>query len=468
MKKVCLAGAALCLVAGAWGAGVVEARFATADEAPFPMPPVPVWRAPDRAFPITDFGAVAGGEVKNTEAFARAIAACAEAGGGRVVVPEGEWLTGPIHLKSNVALMLADGSRVVFTDDPRDYTPAVPTTWEGVELLNYSPLVYACACTNVAIVGTGTLAPRMGLWRKWFQRPPAHKAFTERLYDWCSRVAPLAERDALALQGSNARPHLLQFNRCRNILLDGFRIRESPFWTIHLYHSENAVVRRLDVYAHGHNNDGIDIEMTRNVIVEDCRFDQGDDAVVLKAGRNQDAWALNRPTENVVVRNCTVVDGHVLLGVGSEMSGGVRNVYMHDCRMVGNALNVFYLKTNERRGGFIENIFMKDCSVEAHGRKPPESVVGIETDVMYQWRSLPTHEVKVTRIRNIVAENVHCNRANHLLMLYGDRRNPIDGVTLKNVTCAKTEQEPLVVVNAENVTVDGVPVPSRPGTSPRR
>ncbi|MBR1870592.1 MAG: glycoside hydrolase family 28 protein [Kiritimatiellae bacterium] len=443
--------------------------FASAPEAPFAMPEIPMWRAAGGSFPVPEFGAVAGGETKCTAAFAAAVdAAAAEPGGGRVVVPAGEWLTGAIHLKSNVELHLEYGAKIVFTDDPNDYLPAVPTSWEGVECINYSPLVYAYGCTNVAITGSGTLAPKMARWREWFKRPPAHMAFTAALYEWCSQVVPLEKRNAVAMEGSNARPHLLQFNRCKNILLEGFSIRESPFWTIHLYHSENAVVRNLDVYAHGHNNDGIDIEMTRNAIVEDCIFDQGDDAVVIKAGRNQDAWALARPSENIVARRLRIRDGHVMLGIGSEMSGGVKNVFMHDCNMEGNVLNVFYLKTNERRGGFIENVSVKDCSVVAKGKRIPTSVVGVETDVMYQWRNLPTHETRITSIRNISAENLSCNMAEHLLMLYGDKRNPIDSVALKNVSCTTVSKESVVCVNAINVSIDDQAIPSHSGSSPKR
>jgi polygalacturonase len=447
-----------CLAALLAACGEGAVATVSAPEAPFPMPEIPVWVSTGRDFPLNDFG----GD------FNKAIEAAAAVGGGRVVVPAGEWPTGAISLKSNVELHLEKDAKVVFSDDPKDYLPAVHTSWEGVELLNYSPLVYAYGCTNVAITGGGTFAPKMDLWRKWFARPPEHMAFTAKLYDWCSRVAPLSERDAIKLPGSNARPHLLQFNRCRNVNLDGFRIRESPFWTIHLYHSENAVVRNLDVSAHGHNNDGVDVEMTKNVIVEKCRFDQGDDAVVIKAGRNQDAWALNCPSENIVIRNCVIADGHVLLGIGSELSGGVRNVYMHDCRMSGNVRGVFFVKTNERRGGFVENIYMKDCSVEMSDKYTPFSAVGVETDVLYQWRNLPTHEVKVTRIRNIVAENVHAGRVRHLLGIYGDKRDPIDGVTLKNVKCGKVLEEPVVVINAKNVTVDGKEIPSAEGVSPKR
>ncbi|MBR0197301.1 MAG: glycoside hydrolase family 28 protein [Kiritimatiellae bacterium] len=443
-------------------------EYALAPEAPFEMKAIGVWQAPDREFSIEEFGAKRGGEEKCTAAFAAAIESCARSGGGRVVVPAGDWLSGAIHLKSNVALELKEGAKIIFSDEPSDYLPAVPTSWEGVEVLNYSPLLYAYGATNVAIIGKGTLAPKMDNWRKWFSRPPEHMAFTAKLYDWCSEVAPIEERDALKMPGSNARPHLIQFNRCTNILLDGFSIRSSPFWTIHLYHSENVVARNLDVYAHGHNNDGIDVEMTKNVIIEDCKFDQGDDAVVIKAGRNQDAWALSRPSENIVIRNCEIVDGHVLLGIGSEMSGGVRNVYMHDCKMTGNALNIFYMKTNERRGGFIENIYIKDCEVEAIGKKLPMSVVGIETDVMYQWRNLPTKEVKVTRIRNIVAENLKANRAKHLVMIYGDARDEIDGVKIDNVICDKIEDEKIIVSHAKNVTIDGEEIAAKNIPAPKR
>ncbi|MCR5414259.1 MAG: hypothetical protein K6F50_05975 [Kiritimatiellae bacterium] len=435
-----------------------EYRDVSCPEAPFPMPAIKEWLPPSAVFSVADFGAD-GSLAADTRAFALAVDAAAKAGGGRVLVPAGEWLSGPIRLKSDVELHLSEGAVVKFTDDPRAYEPAVETSWEGVELKNYSPLVYAFGCTNVAVTGKGVFAPEMKTWKRWFSRPRPHMAFTAELYRWCSEGVPVEQRDALALKGSNARPHLLQFNRCANIVLDGFKIRESPFWTIHLYHSENAVVRNLDVRAHGHNNDGIDIEMTRNVLVEKCRFDQGDDAVVLKAGRNRDGWRLARPTENVVVRDCTVVDGHVLLGIGSEMSGGVRNVFMHDCHAVGDVINIFYIKTNRRRGGFIENIWMKDCSAANAER----SVVAAETDILYQWRNLPTYEERVTRIRNINVENVACRgSADRLLLLKGDSANPIDGVTLKNVTLGRARKKPVLCVNAVNVTVDSKPVaPSR-------
>jgi len=377
------------------------------------------------------------------------IDAVAAKGGGKVVVPAGEHFSaGPIRFRSNVELHLEDGAKIVFSDNPQDYLPAVPTSWEGVECLNYSPLIYAYGCTNIAITGKGTLAPKMDVWRTWFGRGKGHMEATRKLYDWCSFLAPLEDRDVTRIPDSKVRPHLIHFNRCRDIRLEGFRIRESPFWTIHLFLCDGAVVRGLDVYAHGHNNDGIDIEMTKNVLVEDCRFDQGDDAVVIKAGRNQDAWRLATPSENIEVRNCTVVNGHVLLGVGSEMSGGVRNVYMHDCVLESEAFRLFYVKTNERRGGFVEDIRMENVKA----KNVRWGVMSVGTDVIYQWKDFPTHEVRVTPIRNLSMKNVTVEEAERLVDIRGDARNPVDGVTLENVRLGKAQKEDRVE-NAVNVVV---------------
>ena len=385
----------------------------------------------------------------------RVIDETSSAGGGRVTISAGTWDIGAIKLKSNVELHLAKGAVLRFSDDPADYLPAVRTTWEGVELMNYAPLIYAYGCTNVAITGQGMIAPKMGTWSKWRKHTPEHKAFTRQLYEWCSKLTPVAERKALDIPGSNARPHLIQFNRCKNVRLDGFSIRESPFWTIHLYMSEDLIVRDLDVRAHGFNNDGVDVESSRRVLIEKCRFDQGDDVIVIKSGRNQDAWRLNTPSENIVARDLDVVDGHVLLGIGSELSGGVRNVYLHHARLTGNTINACYVKTNERRGGFVENIAMSDCEVNACAfPNRVSAVVCVETDVFYQWRKFKTYETRLTPIRNIRVWNVHCAEADHLLYLKGDHREPIRGVHLKNVTLDCARKEPQVIINADDISVE--------------
>ncbi len=403
--------------------------------APFEMPRLLVPVFPDRDFNIVDFGAKKKGSdtydrcVKaNTLAFERAMKACNEAGGGRVVVPAGSWETGPIHFASNVNLHLEKDAWLCFTDDPEAYLPAVETTWEGFLCYNYSPLIYAYQCKNIAITGEGGLSPKMDVWRTWFSRPQAHLDALKKIYYWTSYNEPLENRQ-IAVGESHLRPHLLQFNQCKHILLENFKIRQAPFWTIHMFRCENGVARGLDVSAHGHNNDGIDLEMTRDFLVENCTFDQGDDAVVLKSGSNHDAWRLNQPTQNIVIRHCTIKKGHVLLGVGSELSGGVRNVYMYDCFATGRVLNLFYLKTNRRRGGFIDHIYM-----EKVGANEMERAMAIDTDVLYQWKNLvPTIKDTVTTISNIYMRDVTCKKAKGIVQLNGDADAPIQNVQIENL-----------------------------------
>ena len=445
MRRISLLFAALLLTVGSWAQ---EYKTVEIVNAPFPMNPIHEFIYPNQDFNIKKFGAKADGKTVNTKVIAKAIKACNKAGGGHVVVPEGEWITGAIHLMDNVDLHLEEGAKLIFTDRPADYLPAVLTTWEGVECYNYSPLIYAFECKNIKISGTGTLAPRMELWREWFARPQAHQDATKELYRWCSELTPIEERRLTDLPESNMRPHLIQLNRCKNIVLEDFKIRESPFWTIHLYMCDEGVVRGLDVYAHGHNNDGIDIDMTSNLLVENCHFNQGDDAVVIKAGRNQDAWRLNKPTENIVVRNCLVEDGHVLLGIGSELSGGVQNVWMHDCRAVGDVKAVFYVKTNHRRGGFVKNIYMENARVRYAQR-----LVAVDTDVLYQWRNLPDYDTVYTEIDGLHVRNLECDSVGIAIDLNGDEHLPIRNVEITDLKVGLVTRYAININNVENNSI---------------
>ena len=400
-----------------------------------------------RDFSIADFGAREG--VKASDAFAAAMRACEAAGGGRVVVPKGAWLTGAVRFGNNCNLHLSEGATLAFTDDPADY-PEAHTTWEGIECYNYSPLLYAYGVTNVAITGSGTIAPRMARWKEWFARPPEHMKATEHLYYWCSTNAPMAARRLLRLDRAHMRPHLIQFNRCGNVLLDGFRIRESPFWMIHLYHSENCVVRNLETYAHGHNNDGVDVDMTKNVLIENCRFDQGDDGIVLKAGRNADAWRLGRCTENVVIRDCDMVKSHSLLGIGSELSGGVRNVWMTRCR-VSDTYSMLRIKTGPRRGGFVENVWMDHCSGEKMIR-----VFNIFTSYCAQWGRFPDFELRRTRIRNINISDCTATVADYGILLEGDPLLPPRDIHVKNVAVERVVKKFTDISNCASVRLDGL------------
>lgn len=422
-------------------------------DAPFPMESVKEFVYPDKDFSIADFGAVKGGGINNAEAMAKAIEACNKAGGGSVVIPEGDWLTGPIHLKSNVNLYLAENAILYFTDNPSDYLPAVMTSWEGMECYNYSPLVYAINCENIAMTGKGVLKPKMDTWKVWFARPKAHLDALKELYRMASTDVPVEKRQ-MAVGENNLRPHLIHFNRCKNVLLDGFKIRESPFWTIHIYMCDGGIARNLDVKAHGHNNDGIDLEMTRNFLVEDCTFDQGDDAVVIKAGRNRDAWRLNMATENIVIRNCDVIEGHTLLGIGSEISGGIRNVYMHDCRVPQAVRRLFFVKTNHRRGAFVENIHMENIKA-GHVQR----LLEIDTDVLYQWKDLvPTYEERITRINGIYMKNVTCTSADAVYELKGDGRLPAKNVEIKDVHVDEVKDFVRRVSYVENVKEENLTI----------
>ncbi len=403
-------------------------------KAPFAMPDANIPVFPKRDFVVTEFGATTDGKTKISVAIEKAIAACHDAGGGRVVIPAGKWLTGKVHLKSNVNLHLAKDSVLSFSDDPNDYLPAVQSSWEGMECFNYSPLVYAFNCTNVAITGEGKLEAMMDTWSKWFARPPAHLEASKELYRMASTDVPVEQRQ-MSVGENHMRPQFIQFNRCHNVLIEDVRIRNSPFWTIHLMLCESVVVRRVDIWAHGHNNDGIDPEMTRNLLVEDCIFDQGDDAIAIKAGRNRDGWRLDTPTENVVIRNCTVKQGHQLLAIGSELSGGIRNVYVHDCKFANGAKNppqnLLFIKTNRRRGGFVENIHFEN--IEAKAVK--FSVLGIETDVLYQWKDLvPTYVERLTTIRGIHVRNVTVEETGTPFRILGDPDKPVEDVSLENIS----------------------------------
>jgi len=402
-------------------------------KAPFDMPDI---RIPDfkncKKLSIVDFGAVPGDKDKTTKAIAKAIDEANNIGGGVVVIPEGEWLTGQVHLKSNVNLHLMKGAVLLFSENPTDYLPAVHSSWEGLECYNYSPLIYAYQCKNIAITGQGEIKAQMDTWKKWAGRPRGHMNSLKRLYYLSADNVPVQER-RMVNDTANLRPQFIQINRSENVLLDGFKITNSPFWTVHLYLSKNIVVRNLNIYAHGHNNDGIDPEMSQNVLVENCVFDQGDDAIAVKSGRNPEGWRSKTPSKNIVVRNCTIKNGHQLLAVGSELSGGIENIFVNNCNVSDSAkmFHLVFIKTNERMGGYVKNIHVSNVK----GVNLDFGILGIETDVLYQWKTLvPTIERRLTPIKGIYMENVKAKNVKFVSRILGQKELPVENVFLKNVT----------------------------------
>ena len=316
---------------------------------------------PRRHFDVTSFGAAGDGGKDSTEAIARAIAACAQAGGGRVVVPAGDYPTGAIHLKSNVNLVVSAGATLKFSRDPKSYLPLVFTRYEGVECMNYSPLVYALGQQNIAVTGAGTLDGQADEEHWWNWRRSQGKARTA-LFQMGEKDVPVSER--LFGEGAFLRPSLLQTYQCKNVLIEGITVRNTPMWQLNPVLCDNVVVRRVRMISHGPNNDGCDPECCRDVLIQDCLFDAGDDCIAIKSGRNRDGRRVAAPSENIVVRGCQMKDGHGGVTIGSEASGGVRNVFAENCQMDSPHLDrVLRLKTNSVRGGAIEHVYMRKVAV---------------------------------------------------------------------------------------------------------
>ncbi len=389
---------------------------------PFVMPPPETPVFPDRLFEVRDHGLQGVGIAVNTLAFAQAIEACHEAGGGIVRVPAGTWLTGPIHLRSNVNLHLERGALLRFSTRPADYLPAVLTRWEGVECYNYSPLIYACDCENIAITGEGTLDGQGQAWWPWKKlQGPAARA----LYDAEFKGIPVEQR----VYGSKAaalRPPFLQPLRCRNVLVEGVTFLNGPMWTIHPVYCENVVVRDVTVSSEGPNTDGLNPDSCRNVLVEGCSFATGDDCIAINSGMNEDGWRVARPCENVVIRDCTMREGHGAVAIGSGMSGGVRNVHVSHCRFTGGDQGI-RLKSMPGRGGFVENVYVEDIHMAGLRQE------AIVLTMFYGSSTAPSRSDAAPVFRDIHIRDVSCDGAGTAIAIRGLATPTIERVVLENL-----------------------------------
>ncbi len=400
---------------------------------------------PARDFPITRYGAKGDGQTDSTAAIAKAIAECSRAGGGRVVVPRGVFYTGAILLLSNVNLHVAAEATLLFNQDPARYLPLVATRFEGVELMNYSPLLYADGQENIAITGEGTLDGNAdeAHWWPWKASAESRKA----LFDMGDRGVPLAERRFG--EGHTLRPAFIQSCRSRNVLIEGVTIVRSPMWEVAPYDCVNVTIRNLKINSHGPNNDGCDPDSCRDVLIENCTFDTGDDCIAIKSGRDRDGRRLARPTENVIIRNCEMKDGHGGLTIGSEMSGGVRNVYVENCRLSSPRLNqALRFKTNALRGGTIENVYFRNIEVGE------VSDAVLQIDFYYDTGDKgPERPV----VRNIQISNLTAKKARYALFLKGFPGAHIRDVRLENCSISGVREQN-VVENVDGLTMDGVKI----------
>lgn len=409
-------------------------------------------------FLITKYGAKSGGADDCTDAIRKAIDECNKKGGGRVVVPAGEFLTGAIHLKSNVNLHVSKGATLKFSKDSRSFLPVVFTRWEGMECMNYSPFIYAFEQENIAVTGEGTLDGQSNesfwLWHGnakygWKEGMPNQKPDRAKLYEMMDKNVPI--KDRVFGEGHYLRPQFVQPYRCKNVLIENLTIVNSPMWEIHPVLCENVTVKNLKINSHGPNNDGCDPESCKDVLIENCFFDTGDDCIAIKSGRNDDGRRINVPTENVIVRGCTMRDGHGGITIGSEISGGVRNVFGENCRMDSpNLDHALRVKNNATRGGLLENFYFRDITIG----QVAHAVITI--DFNYEEGA----KGKYTPVmRNFVAENVKSGKSNYVLDAQGFENAPIYGIQIKNSTFDNVANGVMAAnlkdTKLENVRVNG-------------
>lgn len=374
-------------------------------------------------------------DIKN--ALLKAINECNKNGGGKVVIPKGEYYCGgPIILKSNVNLYLEDSVIIKFSTNPDDYLPVVFTRWEGVECYNYSPLIYAYDEVNIAITGNGIFdgqASSLNWWKwngnknyGWKEGMPSQRDSSSRpkLMKMNNDGIPVEKR--IFGKGYYLRPNFLQFINCKNILLDGVTFINSPMWIIHLLLSENIIIRNVKTISDGPNTDGCDPESCRNVLIENCYFDNGDDCIAIKSGRNLDGRRINVPSENIIIRKCIMKDGHGGVSIGSEISGGAKNIFIEDCKMDSPNLDrALRIKSNSYRGGIVENVFMKNVEVGEVSNAVIHLNMKYDPTEGNNGKYLPI-------FRNIKVENVESKKSEYALEFIGLEESPICSVQIIN------------------------------------
>ena len=396
-------------------------------------------RFAERDFLITKYGGEAGGQIDCRPAIDKAIAACVSAGGGRVVVPAGEWFVrGPIHLKSNVNLHLAKGATVRFSTTPADYLPVVLTRFESNEVMNFSPLIYAHGQENIAITGEGTLDGQ-GDKNNWWKWKSAGVDDSNALRAMGEKNVPAQDRK---FGGDyRLRPNFVQPHSCRNVLIEGVTFVNSPMWILNPVLCTNVTIRGVTVASHGPNNDGCDPESCRDVLIENCTFDTGDDCIAIKSGRNADGRRINVPSENIIIRGCQMKDGHGGVVLGSEMSGGIRNVFVEDCVMGSpNLERAIRLKSNSSRGGYLENFFVRNLKVA----QVKEAVVRI--NLQYdkdRGEHFPT-------VRNIELQNITSEKSKRPFYFVGLPNSKIANVLIEDCTFMNASK-PSVFEHVEDV-----------------
>lgn len=390
-------------------------------------------------FAVTDFGAHTGNADDlnsarhNRAAFQRAIDACHQAGGGRVLVGAGVWPCGALTLKSNVEFHLQQDALLQFHPATELYLPLVLTRWEGMELMGYQPLIYAFGAQNIGLTGQGSIDgggsnsawwPWKGQWKHtpWpVDATQVQQTGRDLLMQWVEQGKPVGDR---LLPQNLLRPPLFQAYQCQRVLVEGLTLKNSPFWVLNPVLSEDVVIRQLTIISHGPNSDGCDPESCRRVLIEHCLFDTGDDCIALKSGRNADGRRINRPVEQVLIQDCTMKAGHGGVVIGSEISGGAKHIFARRLLMSSPQLDRgLRIKTNALRGGLIDTVALRDIVI---GEVKDVIVVNYFYEEGRSGDHLPT-------VRNIFVHNLQVEKAARLFELRGFAEAPIGPLQLSSV-----------------------------------
>lgn len=389
-----------------------------------------------------DYEVVINDTLGNTKVeIEEAIEELSKLGGGKLKISKGTYhINGPIHLLSNINLHLEKGAILKFSSEPKDYLPAVFSSWEGTFLYNYSPFIYAYQCENIAITGEGVIdGEASDSWQKWKSNQKKDQLASREMNH---KKVPFEDR--VFGDGHFLRPHLIQFFDSKIILIEGVTIEDSPFWCIHLLKCENAVVRGVKYHAYNKNNDGIDLEYSKNILIEEVVFDNGDDNVAIKAGRDAEGRATQIPSENIVIRNCSFKGLHAVV-MGSEMSSGIQNVFVENCSSHGYLKRGIYLKSNPDRGGFIRDIYVNNISFN--------EVEDCFYITSFYHSEGEGHETEIT---NIYTKNVTCSKVNGTgIVIQGFSTKKVRDVYFKNLKIDTCENA-LSMIDAENIVFSDV------------
>lgn len=452
----------------------------------FEMPVViePVF--PDNSVTITEYGAVGDGYTLNTDAIADAIGALTAKGGGTVIIPRGMWLTGPIILKSNIRIHTEEGAFVIFSPDKSLY-PLIETSFEGYNTFRCISPIYGKDLENIAFTGKGIFDGTGEAWR-----PVKKEKLTAQQWKELTMSGGIVSGDGKIWYPSDSyrkgqeisemnvpvqytaiedfeeirdflRPVMVSLVNCKRVLIDGPGFQNSPAWCIHPLMCEDLTIRNISVKNpwYSQNGDGIDIESCRNTLLYDSNFDVGDDAICIKSGKNEDGRRRGRPTENLIIRNCIVYHGHGGVTIGSEMSGGVKNVSVSGCLFMGTDVGLRF-KSNRGRGGIVENIWFSDIYMTNiptqavsfnlyYAGQSVSEMLAEGTAVETTEGEIPPVTEETPRFRNIWIKNLTCRGAQQGLYLQGLPELNLENVNLENIDIQADNG--MTCIDASNINV---------------